>query len=162
MEPSLRDWENLTRWTSGGLLMLLQWSPVLGTGKTWGSCMVPQCRLVLQWSPVLGTGKTPEPTTWTRVKTWWLQWSPVLGTGKTDETLPHRKQDFWLQWSPVLGTGKNVSIVRRCLSGMSAAMEPSLRDWENLLLWGRYWAALEVLQWSPVLGTGKTRGNFDS
>ena len=35
MEPSLRDWENAAPMTVLLLIaMMLQWSPVLGTGKT--------------------------------------------------------------------------------------------------------------------------------
>ena len=107
MEPSLRDWENMLRAV-----------PPVGFGR-------------LQWSPVLGTGKTTKVYT-TRLPQNRLQWSPVLGTGKTGVAgrLPTPKE--LLQWSPVLGTGK--TWLRQLLywDPLFAAMEPSLRDWENL------------------------------
>ena len=38
-----------------------------------------------------------------------------------------------LQWSPVLGTGKIKPALNVLYTGLDAAMEPSLRDWENFV-----------------------------
>ena len=60
-----------------------------------------------------------------------LQWSPVLGTGKTFTVFGEYLLFCMLQWSPVLGTGKTRIILMATGFRRVAAMEPSLRDWEN-------------------------------
>ena len=178
MEPSFWSWEKHP-WQPGPDTRASRrnGAQLLELGKEPNQLRTPGKLLMSQWSPAFGAGKSTRPSPLSE-SIMWSQWSPAFGAGKSRRYLHIPKELKLSQWSPAFGAGKRSGKPRgwrrsRSRNGAQllelgkdakrseASTGAARRNGAQLLELGKVAGLIGARhdasssQWSPAFGAGK-------